>query len=90
MSDQQRGHADLSKEPVHALDKVGTCDGVEGSEGLVEENDLRLRGQRACQGHSLPLTTRELARPAVGEPVGCQAHEVERHGGKLVRRRHTP
>jgi hypothetical protein len=58
MSDQQCGHADLLEEALHALDKLGTRDGVEGSEGFVEQNDLWLCGQRACQGHSLPLTTR--------------------------------
>ena len=39
--------------------------GVEGREGLVEQEDLRLDRQRAGQRHALLLAARELARVAV-------------------------
>ena len=90
MSDQHCGHADVSKKCVHPFDKLGTCDGVEGSKGFVEQNDFRFRCQRPCQGHSLPLTTGELARPAGAEILWWQAYELECHRRKVVRRRHPP
>ena len=90
MSDQQCGHADVSKKPVHPFDKLGACDGVERSEGLVEQNDLRFRRQRAGQGHSLPLSTGELAGPAGAELLGWQADELQRLGREVVWRCHLP
>ena len=90
MSDQQCGHADVSKKRLDPLDELGTCDGVKGSEGFIEQNNLRFCCQRACQGHSLPLTTGELARPAGAELLRGQAYELERDGRKVVRRCHPP
>lgn len=49
--------------------------GVEGAEGFVEEQDLRLHRQRAGQGDTLPLAAGELLWIAVGEPV--ELHHVE-------------
>ena len=39
---------------------------VEGGEGLVEQQQLRLADQRPRQGHPLGLATRERAGPGVG------------------------
>ena len=90
MGDHQGRHADLSQKRVHALDELGTSDGVEGSKGFIQQNDLGLCGQCARQRHSLSLTTRELAWPTGAELRGWQSHELERHGGKLDRRGHAP
>ena len=90
MGDQQSGHADLLKESVHGLDQLRPRDCVEGAEGFVEQNDLRLGGQRSSQRHSLPLTTGELARPTASELAGWQPHELERLGAESVGRRHPP
>jgi hypothetical protein len=49
-------------------------EGVERSEGFVEQEQLRLAHERARQGHPLLLATRELARPgllASREPDLC-------------------
>ena len=59
-------------------------DGVEGGERFVHQQHFGLDGKRARQRHPLPLTARELMRPAPGE-VG-KAHDaqgVERLGVPL-------
>src|SRR4051794_13617804 len=38
---------------------------VEGAQGLVEEQDLRVEHQRAHQAYTLPLATRKLDRETV-------------------------
>ena len=40
---------------------------VEGAEGLVEEQCRRPIDERACQSDALPLTARQLRRPAIDE-----------------------
>ena len=52
---------------------------VEGAEGLVEEEDPRLDGEGAGEGHALPLAPGELGRQAVGEPVELDELEELRH-----------
>jgi hypothetical protein len=53
--------------------------GVEGAERLVEEEDARLDGEGAGEGHSLPLAARELRGPPVGEPVELDHAQEARH-----------
>ena len=43
--------------------------GVEGAEGLVEQQHPGLDGQRPGQGHALALAARELGGVAVGQVV---------------------
>ena len=38
---------------------------VESPERLVEQHDVRIRGQRACERHALTLTARQLSRIAL-------------------------
>jgi hypothetical protein len=47
--------------------QFGAQHGVERGKGLVEQQHLRLAGQRAGQRHALLLAAREVARPAVGQ-----------------------
>ena len=47
--------------------QLGTYAGVEGAERLVEEKDARLRGERAGEGHALPLAAGQLGGVPVGE-----------------------
>ena len=47
---------------------------VECAEGLVQQQHLRLRRQRARQRHPLQLAAGELRGVALGEPV--QAHQA--------------
>ena len=49
--------------------------GVERAERLVEQQHLRLDGERARQRHALALSARELRRVAVGQPV--ELHELQ-------------
>src|SRR3546814_2859650 len=49
--------------------------GVEGPEGLVEEEHVRLRSQRPGDGHTLAHAPRQLPREEVGG-VG-EAHDAE-------------
>ena len=48
---------------------------VERAERLVEQQHLRLDGERAGERHALPLAAGELRRVAVGEAV--ELHELE-------------
>ncbi len=49
--------------------------GIERTEGLVEQQHLRLHGQRAGQRDALPLPAGELRRRAIREPG--ELHEIE-------------
>ncbi len=66
------GHQDRggTREPQHVVDigaDRGAERGVEGREGLIEEDDLGLRGQGAGQGDALLLPTGELMGVAAGQ-----------------------
>src|SRR5207248_651239 len=58
---------------------------VEGSEGLVHQEDLRVHGQRAADGDPLAHATRQLARIFLGE--AAKAERAEQLGGDGARRR---
>jgi hypothetical protein len=49
--------------------------GVEGAEGLVEQQHARLDGQGAGEGHALALAARDLVREAPGEAL--ELHEAQ-------------
>ena len=51
------------------LAQLGADLGVERAEGLVEQQHLRLDGERPGERHALALAARELGGVAVGEPV---------------------
>ena len=57
------------------LAKLGADARVEGAEGLVEEQHLRLRCERAREPHPLPLSSGELCGVAVPEVL--ELDEVE-------------
>jgi hypothetical protein len=57
--DEDRRHVHLLVQAAQPVAELRAHPGVEGAEGLVEEQDARLRGQRARQGHSLPLAARQ-------------------------------
>ena len=72
VGDEERGGALL---PQHALDigaHARTKAGVQGGEGLVEQDDARLDGQGAGQGHPLLLAAGQL----MGIPA-AQAAEAD-------------
>src|SRR5262249_20076464 len=57
--------------------QLGAGDGIERSEGLVHEQDLRISSQGARQADSLPLSSGQLVRITGGELIEGQSHKVE-------------
>lgn len=55
---------------------------IEGREGLVEEPDLRLHGERAPNAHALTLAAGELSRIVVLTPF--EADNLDDFAGALV------
>jgi hypothetical protein len=52
----------------HLVAKARPQRGVEGAEGLVQEDHLGRGGQRPCQRHALLLTARQLVGTSLSEP----------------------
>ncbi len=71
----QLGHQRLHPQPG---------EGVEGGEGLVQEEQPRLADQRPSQGHPLGLTSRQGARPGVGVVGQSHIDFVKKHGSPGV------
>ena len=64
---EDRRHVDLLVQAAQPVAQLGAHAGVERSERLVEQEDARLRRERAGERHALPLAAGELGRIAVGE-----------------------
>ena len=79
--DEDRRHVDVVVEAAQPRPQLLADAGVERAEGLVEQEDLRLDGERPRERHPLPLAAGELRGVAVGEAV--QLHEREQlvHAG---------
>jgi hypothetical protein len=60
--DEQRGDASLLVEAVQPVAQLLPHAGVQRAEGLVEQEDLGLGGQRPREGDALALPSRELRR----------------------------
>ena len=75
VGDEDGGDVDLLVQPAQPLAQLRADLGVEGAEGLVEQQHLRLDRERARQRHALLLAAGELGWVAVGEPV--EPHEGE-------------
>ncbi len=75
MGDEDAGDAALLVEPADPLAELDADLGVEGAEGLVEEQERGPRGEGAGEGDALPLAARELGRVAAAERV--ELHEAE-------------
>ena len=75
VGDQHRRHGQRVVQVAQPQAQLRAHLGVEGAEGLVEQQHLGLDGQGAGQGHALALAARELGRVALAE-VG-QAHQLE-------------
>ncbi len=69
VGDEDRRHVHLVVQVAQPGAQVLAHLGVEGTEGLVEQQHLRLDRQRPCQCHPLALAAGELGRVTVGEPV---------------------
>ena len=69
MGDEDRRHVDLVVEAPQPGPKLLPDLGVEGAERLVQQQYPRLHGQRPGERHALALSTRELVREPVLEPL---------------------
>ena len=78
MGDEDRGEAEALLQRAQLPPHLHAHLGVEVRERLVEQQHLRLDGERAGQRDPLLLAARELRRPALG--VGGEADQLERRG----------
>ena len=60
MSDENNGLVEPELEPVHLVLELGAGHGVQGGEGLIHEDDLRVGGKGAGYADALPLAAGEL------------------------------
>ena len=67
VGDENRRHVQGVVQVAQPLAQLGAHLRVEGAEGLVEQEDLRLDRQRPRQRHALALATRELRGIAVAQ-----------------------
>ncbi|MNY26498.1 hypothetical protein D3C86_1603520 [compost metagenome] len=63
---QQHGKAVLLPEAFDQLLHFNASQGIQGAQGLVQQQQARLVDQRAGQGHTLLLPTGQGRRPLVG------------------------
>ena len=70
-----------SQPPAQLLPHLG----VERAERLVEQQHLRLHGQRAGQRNALPLAAGELGRIPVGQPVELHQRAAARGPWSRIR-----
>src|SRR5436305_14575103 len=61
MGDEDRGQAEVVVDLAQRVAKLAADLGVERSEGLVEQQDARVAGERTGKRDALALSTRELA-----------------------------
>ena len=73
--DEHAGHLDLVVQSPQPSAQLLAHLGVERAERLVEQQDFRLDGERACERDALALPAGELRGVAVGEKV--ELHEFE-------------
>ena len=84
VGDEDRRHVHLVVEAAQPGAQVLAHLGVERTEGLVEQQHLRLDRQRPGQGHALALAAGELDGVALGEPVELhQLQQLVDAGGDL-------
>ena len=69
VGDEDGGHVHLVMEATQPFAQLGPNAGVECAERLIEQQNLRLRRERASERHSLALPAGELRRIAVAESL---------------------
>lgn len=98
VGDEDGSDAGVADDGGEVIDESGAGGGVEGGEGLVEEQQFRLQGEGASEGDALGLAAREIAGVAIGEVIDAEAgqpaqrplpppgagHLVQRQGGLQV------
>ena len=76
VGDEQHGEAEPLAQALEQVEHVCLHRDVEGGDGLVGNEEVRLERERAGDAHTLPLTAGELAREGV-EGALAEAHEVD-------------
>ena len=88
VTDEEHGQSELFPQPQHQVQHLCLDRDVEGADGLVGDQDLRLRGQRSGDADALALSAREVRRIALCG-AGRQADEIEQlphsHAGVATR-----
>jgi hypothetical protein len=67
VSDEDDRFAKATRDVREFALHLGACDGIEGAEGLVHEQDRRVGGEGARDTDTLTLASRELVGATVGE-----------------------
>ena len=75
MRDDDHGHA-VGRELAHDLEHLAHDLGVECRSRLVEQHDLRIHAQGACDGYALFLTTGQAAHGGVRELFESHARQM--------------
>ncbi len=83
VADEQVGQPELLLQVEHEVDDLRLDRDVEGRDGLVGDDDLRVEGKRAGDAQALPLAAGEFMREACGLP-GIEADPVHQMGDPLA------
>src|SRR5206468_495909 len=90
MRDEHTGHVQLVVEPPEPLAELLAHPGVERSERLVEEEHLRLGGERACERDALALAAGKLRRQRALVPLELDQSQQLPHALADARPRRLP
>ena len=84
MSDENNGLVEPELEPVHLVLELGAGHGVQGGEGLIHEDDLRVGGKGAGYADALPLAAGELGGVLAAILVRLQVDQLQQLGDPVV------
>ena len=76
VGDEQIGEAVLLLEVFEQIDDLRLNGHVQGGNGFVTDNELRIERKRPCNADALPLASGELMGVAVRE-LGVHAHRLQ-------------
>ena len=85
--DQQDGGVDAPAQLLDEVEDLGLHGGVEAGGRLVEDEQLRVHGQRHGDDHALLLAAGELERIAAQRPVGVGDGDAAQALARLLERR---
>ena len=83
--DEDAGHVDFVVQTPQPAPQLLPHLGVQRTERLVQQQHLRLDGQRPGERDPLPLAAGELMRIALGH--GVQLHELQQAADAIINRR---
>ena len=84
VSDENNGLVEPELEPVHLVLELGAGHGVQGGEGLIHEDDLRVGGKGAGYADALPLASGELGGVLAAVLVRLQVDQLQQLGDPVV------